>query len=326
MNFIVKYSMQDLGDRPMSFAQSFAPPVDQEFYDLDPVWGPNSYPARESVDAGAPPWKDHIYLAFWDVANEAYGFFHWNSSPNHETTKAQLNLMIKGKSFDLREPLPARASRFDSNSIKFDMKSEIVIDHPRLQGRLILAPRRGPIDFGSGGSIPRYQDQEPLQHFQHPLTMTGFFVLDGVTYPIAALGYRTRTWGYRDDSIQFPEYYYLWVTTDDFDIAVIKHLHPDGSQRTGGGIISDAGTIPVVDVHIPKDIAGFAIETRYDLADGTELVLGDQRRLWGGWCPIGLPRRDGPTFSAFDEILEVRTANGAIGYGQSEYGFVRRVH
>lgn len=306
--------------------KSYALEIDQKYYDLDPVWGPNSYPAKTEIEDGAPPWKDHIYLAFWDPASEAYGFFHWNSSPNHPTTKSQLNFSLGGTFFDLREVLPAREDRFDSESIKFDMKSKIVIDHPRMQGELTLTPRYGPIDFTVGGSIPRFKDQEPLQHFQHPLSMTGQLTLDGVDFPIDALGYRTRTWGFRDDSVQFPEYYYLYAAFDDFDVAVIKHLHPDGVQRTGGAVISDKGTVPILDVHIPKDIAGFAIETRYDLADGTELVIEDQKRLWGGWCPIGLPRREGPTFAAFDEILEVHTPDGKIGYGQSEYGNIRQIH
>jgi hypothetical protein len=310
----------------MTIDSFLAPAIDPHFYELDPVWGPNSYPAKDSIEDGSAPWKDHIYLAFWDVANDAYGFFHWNSSPNHPTTKAQLNLSIGGQTFDLREELPARVDRFDSESIKFDMKSTIQIDHPRVKGRLSLTPRRAPIDFGTGGSIPKFGDQKPLQHFQHPLSMTGTLSLDGRDFAIDALGYRTRTWGFRDDSVQFPEYYYLWATFDDFDIAVIKHLHPDGVQRTGGALINDSGTVPILDVHIPKDIAGFAIETRYDLADGTELVLVDQQRLWGGWCPIGLPRREAPTFAAFDEILKLHTTDGAVGYGQSEYGMIRQIH
>ncbi|MEV6985390.1 hypothetical protein AB0M95_29585 [Sphaerisporangium sp. NPDC051017] len=303
-----------------------APPIDPSLYDHDPVWGPNSYPARVTTEPGSPPWKDHVYLAFWDVTSQAYGFFHWNSSPNHPTTKAQLNLAIGDTSFDLREELPARVDRFDSASISFDLKSRITVNHPRLNGELSLAPRRGPVDFGSSGAIPRLGELPPLQHYQHPLTMTGGLVLDGQAHTIAATGYRTRTWGYRDDSEQFPEYYYLWASFDDFDVAVLKHLHPDGVQRTVGALISDAGTVPVIDVHVPKDISGFALETRYDLADESHLVLVDQKRLWGGWCPIGLPRRDGPTFSAFDEILEVRTSDGRTGYGQSEYGTIRRVH
>ena len=55
--------------------------VQLEEYQRDPAWGAMSHPAREEIAAGSPPWKDHIYVAFWDTKNEAYGFLHWNSSP-----------------------------------------------------------------------------------------------------------------------------------------------------------------------------------------------------------------------------------------------------
>ncbi|MFD6059885.1 DUF7065 domain-containing protein [Rhodococcus wratislaviensis] len=297
-----------------------------EHYERDPVWGPNSYPALATIEDGAPPWKDHAYLAFWDQDQDVYGFFHWNSSPNHPTTKAQLNLSVGGQQFDLREELPARSDRFVSESIDFDLKGSVKVTHPEVQGDLTLTARRQPINFGPSGSIPKYGDQKPLQHFQHPLSMTGTLTFRGKTIDLNATGYRTRTWGYRDDSVQFPEYYYLWATFDNFEIAVIKHLHPDGVARAGGGLVDDNGVVAIREVHIPKDAAGFAIETRYELADGRELIIDGQERLWSGWCPIGLPRREGPTFAAFDEILRLRTSDGKVGFGQSEYGYIRRVH
>ena len=71
--------------------------VAQAEFTRDPVWGPMSHPARATIEDGSPPWKDHIYLAFWDAAAEVYGFFHWNNSPNHDTGKAQLSVWIKGE-------------------------------------------------------------------------------------------------------------------------------------------------------------------------------------------------------------------------------------
>jgi hypothetical protein len=294
-------------------------------YDRDPIWGPNSYPIRTEIEDGAPPWKDHAYLAFWDPAQEVYGFFHWNSSPNHPTHKAQLNLSVKGEYLDIREDLPV-GERWTSESIDFDLLNSIKMTHPRLNGDLQLTARRTPINYGPSGSIPALPGQEPLQHFQHPLSMTGTLVFDGSEIELNATGYRTRTWGYRDDSIQFPEYYYLWASFDDFEVSVIKHLHPDGVARAGGGLVNDDAVVPVRDVHIPKDAAGFAIETRFEFEDGTELVIDGQERVWSGWCPIGLPRRDDATFAAFDEILHLRTSDGREGWGQSEYGYVRRVY
>jgi hypothetical protein len=296
-----------------------------EEYDRDPVWGPLSHPALAAIEAGSPPWKDHIYIAFWDPESQAYGFLHWNGSPNHPTTKVQANIALGGKEFDFIEQLPPQATHFSSPSAEHDLKSAIEYKHARLKGSLTMAPEFAAINYGPGGSIPALADHEPLQHFQSGLTITGELELDGVGHTIDAHGFRTRTWGYRDDSEQFPEYFYLWATFDDYAISVIKHVHPDGRQKTGGALVTDGGAIPISDVHLPKDRAGFAYEVTVDLADGTSRTLDRGERVWGGWCPIGLPKRNGPTFAAFDEVVGFTGPNGEFGYGLSEYGHIRRV-
>lgn len=208
-------------------------------YDRDPEWGAMSHPARDTIDEGSAPWKDHIYVAFWDPAHEAYGFLHWNSSPNHPTTKVQANLSLRGHAIDVVESLSPQTTHFSSDSAEFDLKSEVTYRHERLTGTLTISPRFGIIDFGPGGSLPTLGDNEPLQHFEHGLTITGTLVLDGESYDIEAIGFRTRTWGFRDDSQQFSEYHFTWVDFGDRAVGLIKQLHPDGSQITGGGLVSD---------------------------------------------------------------------------------------
>lgn len=289
----------------------------------DPVWGGVSHPARAEIEAGAPPWKDHIYIAFWDTVHESYGFLHWNSSPNHDTTKAQVNLSLAGEEIDFIEALPARADRFVSESAEFDLRSTIDYHHDRLTGRLTLSPLFEIIDFGPGGSLPTLGDNEPLQHFEHGLRVTGALTLDGVEHSIDAVGFRTRTWGFRDDSQQFTEYYFLWASYADYAVGFIKQLHPDGSQRTGGALVRDGEVTSIDDVHLVKNRAGFAQRITVDLADGRTLVLNRGEVAWGGWCPIGLPEREGPAFSAYDEIGAWVDPAGETAYGLSEYGQIR---
>jgi hypothetical protein len=76
---------------------------------------------------------------------------------------------------------------------------------------------------------------------------------------------------------------------------------------------------------MPKNRAGFATRVIIDLEDGTSLTFIRRDRAWSGWYPIGLPERNGPTFSAFDEIVEW-TDDGAEAYGLSEYGQIRNVY
>lgn len=295
-------------------------------YQRDPIWGAVSHPALTTLPAGSPPWKDHIYIAFWDVKNQAYGFLHWNSSPNHETTKAQVNISLKGQVVDFIEPLPLNEFSFTSDSADFDLKSTIEYRHERLTGTLDVRPQYGVIDFTPGGSIPALGDNEPLQHFEHGLTITGTLVLDGTSYDIDAVGFRTRTWGFRDDSLQFTEYYFLWAAFEDHAVGFIKQLHPNGEQITGGGYVSEGRMVPVRDIHIVKNRAGFAHRITVDLADGSNVVLSGGEQVWGGWCPIGLPEREGPAFSAYDDIRPWTNEQGQVGYGLTEYGQIRFIH
>lgn len=295
-------------------------------YERDPIWGAMSHPALDSIADGSAPWKDHVYLAFWDPANEAYGFLHWNSSPNHDTTKVQANISLGGQHIDIIEPLRPQTDHFSSESAEFDLKSEITYHHERLSGTLTMAPRFSIIDFGPSGSLPTLGDAEPLQHFEHGLTLTGRLSLDGQDYDIDAVGFRTRTWGYRDDSQQFAEYFFLWATFEDHAVGFIKQLHPDGSQKTGGALVRDGVVNTIVDAHLTKNRAGFAHRVVVDLADGAEVTLHRGQRVWSGWCPIGLPERNGPAFSAYDEIFDWTGPNGEVAHGLTEYGQIRQIH
>jgi len=297
-----------------------------EEHQRDPVWGAMSRPARTEIDAGSPPWKDHIYVAFWDTKNDAYGFLHWNSSPNHDTTKVQANISLRGNTIDFIEPLPTAALQFSSESADFDLKGRVEYHHERLTGTLTMTPAFEIIDFGPSGTLPPLGESEPLQHFEHGLRLTGALTLDSVTYDIDAVGFRTRTWGFRDDSLQFTEYFFLWAAFEDYAVGFIKQLHPNGSQITGGGLVRNGTMTYVSDVHLVKNRAGFNQSVTVDLADGTTLNLVRGKQIWGGWCPIGLPEREGPAFSAFDQITDWTDEHGETGYGLVEYGQIRFIH
>jgi len=300
--------------------------VQAEEFERDPVWGGMSHPARDSIEDGSAPWKDHVYVAFWDTANEAYGFLHWNSSPNHETTKVQANLSLGGQRIDVIESLAPQTTHFSSESAEFDLKGHIEYRHERLTGMLTMTPQYEIIDFGPGGSLPTLGENVPLQHFEHGLRMTGSLTIDGVEHVIDAVGFRTRTWGFRDDSQQFAEYFFLWATFKEYAVGFIKQLHPDGTQRTGGALVRDGEVRYIRDAHLVKNRAGFAQRVTVDLVDGSSLTLERGDAVWGGWCPIGLPEREGPAFSAYDDIVAWTDPAGELGHGLSEYGQIRYVH
>lgn len=294
-------------------------------YARDSVWGPMSHPAKAEIEPNQPPWKDHIYLAFWDATNDAYGFLHWNSSPNHNTGKAQATVLLAGRFHDLKEFLPAGVDRFVSPSMDYDLQGDIKINGPELQGELTVTPRFVPVDYSGGKQIlPLLVPGKPLDHWQQGLQLRGELTLGADRRVIDALGFRTRTWGFRDDSLQFTEYFSLFACFPNFDISIMKFRQPDGSHRTDGEVVhADGRTVRFHDMHITRDSAGSPIKLVLDVLDGSTLTLKRLRRTASMWCPIGPPEREGPTFAAFDEFIEWQTDDGAIGIGLNEQAIIR---
>jgi hypothetical protein len=296
-----------------------------EEYVRDPVWGPMSHPAKGLIEPGSPPWKDHIYLAYWDAKHDAYGYFHWNSSPNHPTHKAQIMAVLGGQEITVIEPLPAAALHFHAPSLDFDLRSTIRVTNERIRGELTATPRFKPVDYTPGETIPPLVPGKPLNHHQQGLTLQGELILDGVRYEIDARGFRTRTWGFRDDSMQFVEYFSLFACFENFDVSAMKFRWPDGRQLVDGGIMTGAGSQPIKGVGIRRDRAGSPLRLLLTPDGGADLELKRRLREAHFWCPIGLPERDGPTFCAHDEVVEWETVRGESGSGLSEQGIIRFV-
>jgi hypothetical protein len=293
-------------------------------YARDPVWGPMSHPATDAIEDGRPPWKDHVYLAFWDQRADVYGFFHWNSSPNHDTGKAQLSAWFKGQPIDIKERLRPSSTRFRSEHFDFDLKSEIEVLGERLHGRVVVRPRFSAADYTPGGLLPPLVPGEPLEHWQQGLTLRGELTFDGQRLALDALGFRTRTWGFRDDSNQFQEYVSLFICLESCDITAMKFRWPDGSLKTDGFVVSDQQHARISDMSIWRDSAGQVTRLGLELDDGHSLTLERRGCAAGLWCPIGLPERLGPTFAAWDEVIDWELA-GERGFSLVEQAIVRHV-
>jgi hypothetical protein len=298
--------------------------VPDEELERDPVWGPMSHPTTLSIADGSAPWKDHIYLGFWDTTAKAYGFLHWNSSPNHNTGKAQLCGSFRGRVLDLKEDLRP-GKRFTSASLDFDLSREILIDSEEIAGELIVSPRFSPHDYTQNSLLPPLVEGEPLQHWQQGCDLRGELRVGGERLEIAALGYRTRMWGFRDDSNQFQEYVSLQMCLAERDITCMKFRWPDGSLKTDGFLVTADSQTPVVDMHVVRNPSGLTSQLRVELAGG-ETITFDRRGVAAGlWCPIGLPAREGPTFSAYDEVIDWELNDGERAYSLVEQAIVRHV-
>lgn len=295
--------------------------IDQDA-ERDPVWGPLSHPNRLDPPPGGLPWRDHIYMAYWDPAACVYGVLHWNTSPNSTSGKTQVTAFVDGSFFELIEGIQAEKAEYSSETTWFDMRGRVEINAGRFTGSLNLSPRYRPCESTGRGVVPSLDPAEPFKHFQQGFDVTGHLALDGRRTDIDGRGYRTRSWGFRDESRQFVEYFSVQACLDDFDVALLKFKWPDGSIKADGFIVLEDRTEPVRGVHIVRNPSSLLSRVNVELENGSEMEIVALKRVADTWAPMGPRESFGPTFGEFDEFVEVDVA-GVRGHAMVTHGCLR---
>jgi len=286
-------------------------------------WTVLAHPIRtDHPGEGKPPWKDNAYLAFWDPASGVNGVVHASTSPNAEGRRLRASIAVGGASAEIVEE-PAAGS-FTTASIAFDLDGQITVDAPGLQAELTLIPRGVPADYTAGKIIPELVPGEPLQHYQQAAIVTGRVIVDGVEAAVDGVGLRDRTWGYRDESAMWSEYIGVIADLDGELLTVMKFAGVDGSSRAEGFVLGDSATRVTELTNIARDASGLFAACEIVIDGKDTLALRATRRTGGFWVPMGW-ERIGPTMSAYDEFLELRTGTGRSGYGLVEQGIIRRL-
>jgi hypothetical protein len=285
------------------------------------VWGPLAEPIHGPVPEGRPPYKDNAYLAFWDANEDVYGVFHFSTSPNAEGRRSRITLQGAGRTAEIMEE-PA-AGTFDTASIRFDLDSTYTVDGPGLRGTLTAVPHHAIADYNTG-MLPELVEGEPLEHYQRAARVTGSFEIDGETVTVDGFGLRDRTWGYRDESVSFVEYIGLMAVFDDYTLACMSFMGPDGTTKTDGFVLDDDGATAIKRMEVTRDASGLWAAGRFT-GDGPEITVRTQRRPAGFWVPMGW-ERTGPTMAAYDEFVELKTGDGAIGKALVEQGQIRQIY
>lgn len=286
-------------------------------------WGELAHPIRAtSVADDAPPWKDNAYLAFWDPERGVNGVVHVSTSPNASGRRARASIQIGGASAEIAEDL--EPGTFTSDSIEFDIDGRVSIRATELSAELELIPRGPAADYSVGSLIPELVPGEPLQHFQQAAIVRGRVSAGDAESEVDGVGLRDRTWGYRDESQMWPEYIGLIADLDGALLTVMKFAATDGSSKAEGFLLADEPRKATALTDIARDASGLFAGANVALDGGETLVLRVARRTGGFWVPMGW-ERVGPTMSAYDEFLELRTADGRVGHGLVEQGIIRRL-
>src|SRR5207249_3139484 len=125
---------------------------------------------------------------------------------------------------------------------------------------------------------------EPVQHYQQGLAVTGHVHLHGRDRVVDARGLRDRTWGYRDEAVSMQEYIALVAGFDDHTLTVVRMLAADGTDRTEGYRLAD-GAEPIDRFGVTRDAAGFLVALHLGPPGAETEVCVTERRA-GFWVPM----------------------------------------
>jgi len=287
-----------------------------------PVSDPLNQPITLTVPEGRPPWRDNAYVCFWDADRDLLGVLHVSNSANGEGRRARFSLGVSGKIIEIVET-PHSREAWRSDSIDYPLTDTIHVDHPRVQAELSLRPRFQYADYSTSQVIPPLVADEPQQHFQQVVDVSGRIEFDGEAIAFQGDGFRDRSWGYRDESAHIVEYLSFMAIFDDFGFTALRFLDVEGGDRVEGFLLSDGAIGRITAVGATRDGSGL-LEAAHLEIDGEPFEVGVTVKLGGFWVPMG-PSRRGPTLSAYDELVGLRSADGKEGNAFVEHAGIRQI-
>jgi hypothetical protein len=287
-------------------------------------WGPLSAPARTDHPGVDTPWRDNIFICLWDPERDVSAILHTSSSPNAQGRRTRFSARRGHTAVEvIEEPEPGTWS---TPSIQVDGGPTFTVSSPELAAELTTTPLFALGDF-TGDQAPEAFSADtsaPIAHYQRAARVRGRIVVAGEEVEIDGLGFRDRTWGFRDESANLSEYYgHMWVFPE-FALNAMKLRGTDGREMTLGFYLDADRAVPAKEMSIVRDAAGLLASCRVELVDGRVLDVEATMRHGTFWCPMGWTR-PGPVLSAYDEIGALRTQDGVEGYGLTEQGMVRRI-
>lgn len=286
-------------------------------------WGPLSEPIHDdAASPGDPVWKDNAYLSFWDIGAGVYGTLHVSTSPNGEgARRARCSMSIAGTTVEIVETL--ERDTFTSESIHFGLDGTVTVEHADLTLNLINAPLFVPADYAVGGLIPDLVPGKPLHHYQQGCTVTGIAVIAGATTEFNGYGMRDRTWGFRDEAVQWVEYAGLVAVSDTAFITAMKFLGNEGSVKADGFLITADKSVSITGIGFARNAAAQFLRGTLELADGATVTVALNSRDAGFWVPMGADT-EGPAFGTYDDFMQLELDGEPIA-GFFEQGIVHRV-
>lgn len=286
-------------------------------------WGPLAEPMHPDVVIAPddPPWRENAFLAFSDRAQRCFVVVHLQGGRTEAGMFARVSVLQDDHLTEIYEPLGPWT--FASEHVTFDLAGRVQAKTADLELDLTLTPLREPVDYSRSAALPGLKKAEPLQHFEQAGTFTGSVSTKWGALDLSGTVIRDRTWGWRQDIANWTEYYASFFSFDDFDLAVMKFCTTGGDVPAHGAFVGSRTGIVEASRVVRRDGTGTIVEFEVDLADGSSKTLYLGRPEARIFCTLNDPQAHA-ALTAYDDLVEIRTDDGAVGFGIMEQGILRR--
>ena len=267
-----------------------------------------------------PPWRENLFWTLWDRDRDFYGTMHMQGGKADTGLWARCSIVADGRAAEIWEPL--EPMRFESEHISVELGGRLQAKCDEFELDLTLTPRHEAINYSASAALPGLRSDEPLQHFQQAGTLTGTVSMGSTTLDISGGTVRDRTWGFRQEIASWVEYFACFFQFGDFDLTTMKFRTVDGEIPAHGKLVGSRSEEITSAVVGRRDPWGNIAELNLEFAEGDPLGLSLGKPEARVFCPLNDPT--GPTaFTSYDDLVEIKTSDGAEGFGIIEQGILR---
>jgi hypothetical protein len=268
-----------------------------------------------------PPWRENLFLTLWDRDRGFYGTTHLQGGRTDAGMWARCSVVADGRAAEIWERL--QPMTFESEHISFDLGGHLHAKSEDFELDIVLDPVREAIDYSPSGALPGLRPDEPLQHFEQAGTLTGTITMGDTALNLSGGCVRDRTWGFRQEISSWTEYFAGFFCFEDFDLATMKFQTLDGEIPAHGQLVGSRSESVTAATVRRRDPWGNIVELDLELDSGAPLTLHLGKPEARVFCPLNDPT--GPVaFTSYDDLVPIRTSEGAEGFGIIEQGILRR--
>jgi len=238
----------------------------------------------------AKPWKENWYFNFIDREHNAWGINHVSLERHAQQGRFSAFHVVDGEILLYSNPIALD----DGFSRLTDGALTVEVLKPLEQFRVAFTGPNHSVDLTYDARFPVFDygtrhDEAPggggtgfaISHYEQAMTVRGTLTTNGATRPIACLGHRDHSWGYRDESV-IAGWNWVAIQFDDKTLN-FSEVRLDGAPPMRRGFVSDAsGNTGIREVQIvstERAADGVPISSTFEVVDerGRAWTFGSQR-------------------------------------------------